>query len=140
AVEASLERLYQRQGYHDALIRMLGERMEKSTDFRRREVQRRIIALRIDLEQYELAEAGLEQMFSERTPLSEVCDLLERIVQLNSAAALATREYALSLLKRHYADSGQNTDVIRLTGLELGMPRDDRSRARTARELVRLRL
>ena len=41
-----------------------------------------IIALRIDQEQCQQAEAGLEQMFSEGTPLSEVSDLLERIVEL----------------------------------------------------------
>jgi DNA-binding SARP family transcriptional activator len=151
AVDAALERLYERQGRRAALIELLDARLPHSVGFKHRELLHRIASLWLDLGKADRAIAILEQMLRDAVSVAEVTQLLERVAadptpapdgaEPTSAEALATaQKRAISLLKAHYESNGQANDVVRMAERQLALAGDADQRARCVRDLVSLRL
>ena len=151
SVDASLERLYERQGKKGALIDLLSERLDGSHGYARRALRRRIASLWLDLGDVPQAVAVVDLMLGEDAVVEEMADLLERTMDqpvpardesLRSAAALevAARKHAVSLLRGHYEKLAKAEDVVRLAERSLVLAEDDDERAQAIRDLVRVRL
>jgi Flp pilus assembly protein TadD/DNA-binding SARP family transcriptional activator len=153
AVDAALERLYEKQGHTSALIELLDERLERSTGFQHRELLRKMASLWLDLGSPEEAIAIVERMLADAAPVADVIDLLERIgaapalsgeaaaaQQTGSESLVAAQRRAIALLRAHYESAGRADDLVRMAERELALADDAEHRAQGIRELVRLRL
>jgi lipopolysaccharide biosynthesis regulator YciM len=149
AVDAALERLYERQGLIPALIELLSERVEKSTGFMRRELLHKVAALWVDLGGAEQALELVERSLSEGASVADALDLLERLAAGPGRAlveapatdsAIDVQERAIRWLRGHYEASGRTEDVVRMAGKQLALAHEAPARARRIRDLVALRL
>ena len=155
-VDASLERLYEKQGHTSALIQLLDGRLARRTGFHRLELLRKMASLWADLGNAEEAIAIVDRMLSDGAPVADTTDLLERLatdVAASKAAGQAAGEptpephssigaqkRAIALLRAHYEAVGQIDDVIRMSERELALAADTEGRTRCIRDLVALRL
>jgi lipopolysaccharide biosynthesis regulator YciM len=153
AVDAALERLYEKQGHTSALIELLDERLARSTGFQHRELLRKMASLWLDLGTPEQAIAIVERMLADAAPVADVIDLLERVgagpalrgeaalaQQTGSESVVASQRRAIALLRQHYESSGRADDLVRMAERELALADDAEQRVQGIRELVRLRL
>ena len=79
AVDAALERLYEKQGQTSALIALLGDRLARCTGFHHRELLRKIASLWADLGSAGEAIAIVDRMLSDGAAVADMTDLLERL-------------------------------------------------------------
>lgn len=79
AIDAALERLYEKQGQTSALIALLGDRLERCTGFHHRELLRKIASLWADLGSAGEAIAIVDRMLSDGAAVADMTDLLERL-------------------------------------------------------------
>ena len=151
AVDAALERLYERQGRRAALIELFDARLPHSVGFKHRELLHRIASLWLDLGRADRAIAILEQMLRDAVSVAEVTQLLERVAadptpapdvprEAATESLAAAQKRAISLLKAHYESVGHADDVVRMAERELSLATGAQERARCVRELVNLRL
>jgi tetratricopeptide (TPR) repeat protein len=149
AVDAALERLYERQRLIPALIELLRERLEKAVGFKRHELLHRIASLWVDLGGAEQALEGIERTLAEGASVADVIEPLERLAGSSGpskgAAALvgapvSLQARAIELLRGHYEASARTEDVIRMSRKQLALAVGAGSRARCIRDLVDLRL
>lgn len=134
AAAQALEHLYERQRRKLVLAEFLAGRAERSEGVARRELQRRVATLRLELDDAAEASATLDVMLAEGAVVADVCDLLELL------ARHPGQERAVDLLRAHHESVGRFADCIRLVDASLDGPMDDARRTEFARELVRLRL
>jgi lipopolysaccharide biosynthesis regulator YciM len=149
AVDAALERLYERQGLTPALIDLLGERLDKSAGWKRRELLYKLAALWVDLGGAEQALEIVERSLEEGASVGDLIEPLERLAgglgveaarDAATGRALAVQERAIQWLRGHYETSGRAEDVVRMAGKQLALAQGAASRARRIRDLVALRL
>ena len=157
AVDAALERLYEKQGQTSALIELLDERLSRCTGFQHRELLRKMASLWTDLGSGQQAITIVERMLSDGSPVADMTDLLERLAAdpaapraggpaaadagaARSALAAEAQARAIALLRAHYTAAGQIDDVVRMAERELALAKDAEGRARCVRDLVALRL
>ncbi len=149
AVDAALERLYEKLGHTSALIELLGERLARSSGggsvFHRREVLRRLTSLWMDLGNAGEAMLVAERMLADGAPLDDVVDLLERIATAPAAANPtgelgSAQRRAIAVLRPHYEAAVRVDDVVRMAERELALAGDDERRAACVKDLVGLRL
>jgi len=143
---AALERLYERQGRTRALIDLLGERLERATGFKRRELLGRIASLWLDIGQVAQAFDVVKRTMAEGAAIADLTALLERVAadpvgapeaQDPAAASGAdTHRRAAELLRAHYQDLGRMDDVVRMTVRQLSLAESVEQRSRWVRELV----
>jgi tetratricopeptide (TPR) repeat protein len=130
----ALEHLYERQGRKLVLAEFLARRAERSTGAARRELQRRIVSLRLELGAVDEASATVDAMLDGGADVAALCDLLEQL------ARHPGQERAVDRLRAHYEGLGRLGDCARLVEASLDRPIDDLRRAALARDLVRLRV
>ena len=155
AVDAALERLYEKQGQTSALIQLLGGRLDRCTGFHHRELLRRSASLWTDLGSGEEAIAIVDRLLSDGAAVADMTNLLERLAADRGAAggaeaaddgaadpspAAVAQTRAIAVLRAHYEAAGQVDDVVRMAERELALARDAEARARSVRDLVALRL
>jgi tetratricopeptide (TPR) repeat protein len=133
SVSASLERLYEREGRTMDLIALLGQRAERAEAAARRELQRRIAVLWLELGNAGQACATLDSMLERGVPFAEVVDLVER------AALHPGQARALERLRRHYEGEGKIKEAVRIAEAAVELA-DDHERTDRIRDLVRLRV
>jgi tetratricopeptide (TPR) repeat protein len=147
----SLERLYERQGRTRSLVLLLEERLEKSAGFKRFETFGRIASLLLDLADVEPAFRVVERMIGEGAAVADVTGLLERISSTGAAGdrlespddpdtVAPTQRSAIARLRKHYEDSGQADNVVRMALRQLELADRPELRARCVRDLVDVRL
>ncbi|HEX4445775.1 MAG TPA: tetratricopeptide repeat protein, partial [Polyangiaceae bacterium] len=146
AVDAALERLYERQGQTSALIELLDERLTRRTGFQHRELLRKLASLWMDLGNPEEASAIVDRLLADAAPVADVTDLLERVAAAPTATASpeassgAAQKRAVALLRTHYESASRIEDVVRMAERELALAGDAEKRASCVRDLVGLRL
>jgi tetratricopeptide (TPR) repeat protein len=124
AVDAALERLYEKQGQRAELIGLLERRSEVTTGFKLRELRRRIAVLWLELGETEYASTVLDRMLAEDTRVGDVSDLLERVARpspSDSAGAVASATRAVDLLIGHYSELDQPGDLVRIAELAIDL-------------------
>ncbi len=155
AVDAALERLYEKQGQTSALIKLLNARLDRCTGFQRRELLRKIAWLWADLGSADEAIAIVDRMLSDGAPVADMIELLERLADPGPArsdtqpagegspaadAFIAAQMRAIALLRAHYEAASQIDDVVRMSERELGLASGAEDRAHCVRDLVALRI
>ncbi|MGA2448080.1 MAG: tetratricopeptide repeat protein [Polyangiaceae bacterium] len=147
SLEAALDRLYVRQGHSRKLIDLLGERVDRETGFRLRELRHRIASLWLDLGNAVEAQSLAEVMLENHAAMADVTDVLERVVALASGNArnfteseLAPQWQAIARLKAFYAETGRADHVVRLVQTSLALAKTPERRAACVKELVSLRI
>jgi len=144
-VEASLERLYERNGKKRPLIELLGLRLRGAKGSDQNELLGRIAALWLDLNEPSEALTLAARLLGAPGGEKDGVALLERIVALPSSAevpvegAPSVRVAAARLLSAHYRTQASIVDVVRMLEVEAdGSPPVDR--VRLLDEAVELRL
>jgi golgin subfamily B member 1 len=146
SVQAALERLYERHGLTAKLIELLSTRVEGATGHARMELSHRIASLWLDLGRYDAALGAVETMLERGAPMEEAKDVLERMIAMRleegprEETPANVFERTVSLLTAHYSAVGLTDDLIRITKAALALSSEPASRARCAKDLVRLRL
>ncbi len=151
AVDAALERLYERQGQASPLIKLLNARLDRCTGFQRRELLRKIASLWADLGGADEAIAIVDRMLSDGAPVADVTELLERLAAdlapsraaesaTDPAALVVAQRRAIALLRGHYEAASRVDDVVRMSERELALADGAEERARCIRDLVGLRI
>ena len=154
AVDAALERLYEKQGQTGALIKLLNARLDRCTGFQRRELLRKIAWLWADLGSADEAIAIVDRMLSDGAPVADMTELLERLADPDLAlgrapdgesapdadAFIVAQKRAIALLRAHYEAASQIDDVVRMSERELALAVGAEDRARCVRDLVALRI
>ncbi|MCL2448297.1 MAG: tetratricopeptide repeat protein, partial [Polyangiaceae bacterium] len=125
AVDAALERLYEKQGQRSELIGLLQHRAEVTTGFKLRELRRQIAVLWLELGETESASAVLDRMLADGTVIGDIGDLLEQVARpspADSAGALSAGTRAVDRLIRHYTELDRPADLVRIAelGIDLG--------------------
>jgi len=134
AATLALEHLYERQGRKLVLAEFLGRRAERAQGATRRELQRRIVALRLELGDVEDATALVDEMLDGGADVGSLCEVLEQL------ARHPDQERAADRLRAYYEGLGRVGDCIRLVEASLDRPTDDLRLAALTRDLVRLRV
>ncbi|HEX8792350.1 MAG TPA: hypothetical protein VF765_15455 [Polyangiaceae bacterium] len=134
AAAAALEHLYERQRRKVVLAEFLSGRAERSQGAARLELQRRVAALRLELDDIEDASAVVDAMLDGGADVAGVCDLLEQL------ARHPGQERAVDRLRAHYETVARLDDCIRLVEASLDASRDEARSVALARDLVRLRV
>jgi tetratricopeptide (TPR) repeat protein len=144
-VEASLERLYERNGKKRPLIELLSLRLRGAKPSDQNELLGRIAALWLDLNEPSEALTLAARLLGAPAGEKDGVALLERIVALPSSAevsvegAPSVRVAAARLLSSHYRVQASIVDVVRMLEVEAdGSPPVDR--VRLLDEAVELRL
>jgi len=140
AIDATLERLYERQGRKVELIDLLNERVGKAVGFKLRELRCRIASLRVDLGDVDSAVVIVERILEDDAFVPEVIELLERIAAMPPAASSASQDIAIDLLRGHYEAAGRTPDLVRIAERRLALAPDGVKKTRCLRELVALRI
>lgn len=134
AAAAALEHLYERQRRKLVLAEFLAGRAERSEGSARRELQRRVVTLRLELGDVEDASAMVDAMLDGGADVASVSDLLEQL------ARHPGQDRAVDRLRAHYESLGRFEDCVRLVDAALDGPMQDARRTALARELVRVRV
>ncbi|HTQ42803.1 MAG TPA: tetratricopeptide repeat protein, partial [Polyangiaceae bacterium] len=134
AATLALEHLYERQGRKLVLAEFLGRRAERAKVATRRELQRRIVTLRLELGDVEDASAMVDEMLDAGADVGALCEALEQL------ARHPGQERAADRLRTYYESIGHVADCIRLVEASLDRPTDDLRVAALTRDLVRLRV
>jgi lipopolysaccharide biosynthesis regulator YciM len=155
AVDAALERLYEKQGQTSALIKLLNARLDRCTGFQRRELLRKIAWLWTDLGSSDEAIAIVDRMLSDGAQVGDMTELLERLAgpaparsstslegdgATGADALVAAQKRAIALLRAHYEAATQVDDVVRMSERELALATTAEDRAACVRDLVALRI
>lgn len=154
-VEASLERLYEREGRIRPLIALLTRRIEQSSGMQQADLVCRVARLWLDLGDPVEAYTLLEGMLADPSPRAEVHELLERLVSLPSARdslvpgeerqkrrqkARSVRHAAAELLCKRYEGQGRVSDVARMLEVELELAETRAERVQGLQRIIALRL
>ncbi len=144
-VQASLERLYEREGESAKLITLLSERLASASGMAKEELEQRIASLWLDLGDLGSAHGLVERMLENGGRLADVVPLLERILGVRPEhdvfeSPKTPHSRAVALLVEHFGALGQAKDVIRVRETELGFARGDEHRKRVVESLVGLYL
>jgi tetratricopeptide (TPR) repeat protein len=134
SASVALEHLYDRLGRTLDLAELLGSRATRFEGAARRELQRRIAILRLDLGDAEKACTVIDAILADGAAIADVADLLERLVRHPGQDA------AVELLCAHYEGLGRIEETLRIIEGALDSADDLRRRSELARELVRLRV
>jgi tetratricopeptide (TPR) repeat protein len=132
ATVAALERLYERSGRKIELSELLAERADLSGAGARREVQRRLAALWLELGDAAKSSGVVEAMLDEGAPVADLIDLLE------SVARHAEGTRAIARLRAHYLGSCQFDEAMRISRVALDRAANSRERVTSVREIVRV--
>src|SRR5262249_10238117 len=127
-------RLYVRAGRKSDLIDLLCDRAAQLSGPAKREHQRRIAALWLELGKIKEASATLDSALEEGAPVAELVDLLELVARHRGQLD------AIEHLCDHYEGRGQMGEVVRLRKAALESATDSQQKVRNVRELVRVRM
>lgn len=144
---AALERLYERQGRTRALLDLLGERLDKTAGFKRRELLDRLASLWLDVGDVRQAFDVVKRSMDEGAPVADVTGLLERIaadpIQPPDASEGAsadpfadTRRPTVQVLRTHYEGLGRMEDVVRMAVRQLSLAETAIQRSKSVRDLI----
>lgn len=153
-VEASLERLYERDGRTESLIELLAARLNEATAATDPQALRgRIAGLWLDLGDAVRGYELIESMLKDGADSELVRTLLERLVALPAArdsmapsespkqgSRLSVRHAAAAWLKDQYSRVGSLLDVARMLEVELELARTKDERIAGLESIVALRL
>ncbi|HEX4340393.1 MAG TPA: hypothetical protein VH062_31005 [Polyangiaceae bacterium] len=144
-VQASLERLYEREGESAKLIALLSERITSATGIVKEELEQRIANLWLDLGDLGSAHALVENMLENGVRLADVVPLLERILGVRPSEDVfesprTPHSRAVALLVEHHQAAGALQDVIRVRDTELSFARAEPYQRRVVESLVGLYL
>jgi tetratricopeptide (TPR) repeat protein len=134
AIATALERLCEREGKKDDLIALLGERAGRSKGAERRELQRRVAALWLEVGKPDDAGRALEAAIADGMPVADVADLLENV------AMHPGQGRAIDRLCAYYESVGRMTDAVRIAEAAPKLTDDSRQRTARMRELVSVRV
>ncbi|HOU90252.1 MAG TPA: tetratricopeptide repeat protein, partial [Polyangiaceae bacterium] len=153
AVEGTLERLYEREGMLRALIELYTRRLDRVQPAERNDLRRRIAELWIAVGDALPAFEILNEMRTEAAVGEETYQLIERVVELDTARSsiapggkprrgkqASVREVGAGLLREYYERAGRVADVARMLEIGLDFARSDRERVMRLTEIVELRL
>lgn len=144
--EATLERLYERQGLTRKLIDLLQRRSEGLSEADRTNIRARIAALWVELAEPRKALALIEPLLHDPQHNASASDLLERILKLShvtedeNKALRAAQRRAAELLKAEYGQTERIGDVLRITELEIELLEDPEDKIARLKQIVTLRL
>jgi Flp pilus assembly protein TadD len=133
AVSTALERLYERQDKKSDLVLLLEERAVALQGPARRELERRIAALWLDLGMADEAAAALDTVLDHGGSVGDVSELFERVARQG-------HRRAIQRLAAHYESVGRVDDVVRMLKSVIALADSASERAAVVREIVRLRL
>ena len=154
-IEASLERLYERDGRTRPLIALLSRRLEQATGAKRSDLLVRLARLWLDLGDPVEAYALLERLLAEPSPRDELPELLERLVALPSARdslapgpetkrkkskSKSVRHAAAELLRKRYEAANQVADVARMLEVELELAETKDERVSRLEKIIQLKI
>lgn len=146
-IEATLERLYERQGLTRKLIDLLQKKTEGLSESERRSMRARIAGLWVELAEPRQALPLIEPLLRSADHKGNACELLERILRLPRVAEeeqnellRAAQRRTAELLKGEYTRENRVGDVVRLTEVELDLIEDPQERIARLKQIVSLRL
>lgn len=154
-IEASLERLYEREGRTRPLIALLTRRLGPASGALKGDLLVRLTRLWLDLGDPVEAYGLLEKLLADPTPRPEVPELLERLVALPSAReslapseesrkkkskAKSVRHAAAELLRKRYEAANQIGDVARMLEVELELADTKQERVSRLEKIIQLKL
>ena len=154
-IEASLERLYEREGRTRPLIALLGRRLEQAAGPKHGALLVRLVSLWLDVGDPIEAYALLERLLSDPKPKPEVHDLLERLVALPSAResmlpgdeskkkkskARSVRHAAAELLRKRYEAANDVPQVARMLEVELELADSKQERISRLEKIIQLKI
>ncbi len=153
-IEASLERLYEREGRTRPLISLLSRRLAQATGPKKTDLSLRVARLWLEVGDPVEAYALLERVLAEPKPSAEVHELLERLVALPAARdslapseeskkkkshAKSVRHAAAELLRKRYEADGDVAQVARMLEVELELADTKQERVSRLEKIIQLR-
>ncbi len=159
-VEASLERLYERNNHYRPLIELLSARLEDAEENAGIALRERMARLWMQLDE-PLPALELLQFIIEQGQAARVVDLLETLVALPASREsmtpapmeeqasrakrrrqrlISVRERASQYLRHYYQETGSITDVVRMLEVSVETAQDDEQRIRRLKQIIRVRL
>ncbi|MBN2192595.1 MAG: tetratricopeptide repeat protein [Polyangiaceae bacterium] len=152
-VEGTLERLYEREGMLRALIELFTRRFPRAMPTELHDLRRRVVELWIAVGEAIPAFEVLTDMRSDPDAGSETYELLERVIELDTARSsvapnvrprrgrqISVREHGASFLREYYESIDRISDMARMMEVGLDFARSDRERIARLTEIVELRL
>ncbi|MCC6903351.1 MAG: tetratricopeptide repeat protein [Polyangiaceae bacterium] len=154
-IEASLERLYEREGRTRPLIALLSRRLDHATGGKKSELLMRVARLWLDVGDPVEAYGLLERVLAEPKPSAEVHELLERLVALPAAResmapseeskkkkkhAKSVRHAAAELLRKRYEAEDDVAQVARMLEVELELADTKQERVSRLEKIIQLKL
>lgn len=159
-VEASLERLYERNNHYRPLIDLLSARLAAANGADDLALRERMARLWMELDE-PLAALELVQHILEKGHAERVVDLLESLVALPAARdsmtpappeeqerrskkrkqrVITVRERASQHLKTYYQETGSIPDVVRMLEVAVETAQNDEQRVKRLKQIIKVRL
>ena len=161
-IDASLERLYERQGRKKPLITLLMRRLDSTKGRKKLELRSRISSLWLELGEVVSAFELVEAMLQDDPESLEAVGLLERLIEMPAArdsvappppegaapastrspveSVMSVRDKSASYLKARYEAAGRTVDVVRMLQIEAESAATLDDRVARLRQIVSIRL
>lgn len=154
-IEASLERLYEREERTEPLIKLLSRRLGDASNGGRSELLVRVAQLWLDVGDPVECYGLLDKLLQSDPQRAELPELLERLVALPSSReslapneeskkkkkkAKSVRHAAAELLRKRYEAADQVGDVARMLEIELELADTAADRVARLQEIIELRV